>query len=162
MDDGRTKILRNVDNYQSRRRNVSENLNLNFCHYYRSVTYLKFASFLKGFLYCFCAILCCILVTRPVQHTTFTRCSAFAGRPISLAAVNTVLVFLSLEFLFSSRKLTQVGQIRSWSVPLHSCFYAYWYFFHIASAIWRNIRNYNGLYVKYFYVFLHYLLMAFH
>jgi len=30
MDDGRTMILRNVGNYQSMRRNVSENLNRNF------------------------------------------------------------------------------------------------------------------------------------
>jgi len=30
IDGGRTKIIRNVDNYQSRRRNVSENSNLNF------------------------------------------------------------------------------------------------------------------------------------
>ena len=89
-NDGRTKILRNVDNYQSRRRNVSENFNLIFvCYYYRSVMYMNFV------VSCFCVILCCILATRP-ERTNFTRFSAFAARPISLTAYNTVLAFLSL------------------------------------------------------------------
>ena len=65
MDDGRDKILRNVDNYQSRRRNVSENLNLNF--YLLLLPFrnaFEVCQFLEGNLYCFCLILCCILVTR--------------------------------------------------------------------------------------------------
>ena len=129
------------------------------CYYYRSVMYLKFASFLKGILYCFCGILCCILATR-LERTTFTRCSAFAARPISLTAVNTVLIFLSVEFLFSPRKLTQVGQIRSLPVPINSSFYAYWYFSY--SLCYMKKYHYNWLYVKYFYIFLHHLMMAFH
>ena len=114
MDDGRTKILRNVDNYQSRRRNVSENLSLNFyLLILPSRNLFEICQFfLKGLLYCFCVILCRILVTTP-ERATFIRCSAFAGRPVSLTAVNTVLVFLSVGFLFLQRKLTKVGQIKS-------------------------------------------------
>ena len=77
IDDGRTKILRNVDNYQSSRRNVSENSNLNF--YLLLLPFrnaFEVYQFLERILYCFYVILCCILVTRP-ERTTSTRFSAF-------------------------------------------------------------------------------------
>jgi len=127
------------------------------CYYYRSAMHLKFTNFWKEFFTAFmwfCAAFWWQDLNVQLPHVSLL----FAAIPISLQTVDTVSDFLSVEFLFSPQKLIQVGQIRSWPVPLNSSFYAYWCFSY--SLSYMKKYHYNWLYVRYFYVFLHIQMMA--